>query len=144
MTPDSSSFHEVSSPFQPPSSQSERPGSSWGDGHKIEGFPSHDQLLRLIRRMKAATSRVVVDRLREEWQESSDPVIQEELQLEKTLWAIVASELPLLDVFAKQGLASQLPLNQHLLAFQNRNILNIDGSIGKRLCKVCGLEFTDM
>jgi hypothetical protein len=80
--------------------------------------------------MKAATSRVVVDRLREEWQESSDPVIQEELQLEKTLWAIVASEFPLLDVFAKSGLASKLPLHQHLLAFQNRNILNIDGSIG--------------
>jgi hypothetical protein len=135
MTPDSASFHEVSSPFRPPLSRSERPGSSWGDGHNLERSPSHDQILRLIRRMKAATSRVVIDRLCEEWQESSDPVMQEELQLEKTLWAIVASEFPLLDAFAKQGLASKLPLHQHILAFQNRNILNIDGSIGEHSYK---------
>jgi hypothetical protein len=133
MTPDSASFYDVSSPFRPASSNSERPSSARGENSKTESSTSPGHILRLICRMKAATPKVVADRLREQWQESADSMIQEELELEKTLWAVVASESPLLDAFSKNGRTFQFPNQQQPHVLHNKNILNIDGSIGKQL-----------
>ena len=55
---------------------------------------AHNSLLeltrfqRFIRRMENAGPKVILDRLKEEWVETSDDEINEELHLEKRLWVL--------------------------------------------------------
>lgn len=105
-------------------------GSTWSQ-HEAQAS-SYSHVLRLIQRMRTATSRLIIDRLREEWQHSCDSTIRDEMQLEKLLWVLVASEHPLLDSFCKPGYVSSMPQATSWLSTDEDicKTLYIDGSIG--------------
>lgn len=48
---------------------------------------------RFIRRMETAGSKIILDRLKEEWHDPVDAEANEELQLEKQLWVLTAFQL---------------------------------------------------
>ncbi len=48
------------------------------------------QLQKTIRRMEAASDRIVLERLKEEWVEVADASVYRELELEKQLWMLTA------------------------------------------------------
>jgi hypothetical protein len=48
------------------------------------------QLQKTIRRMEAASDRIVLERLKEEWIEVADASVYRELELEKQLWMLMA------------------------------------------------------
>ena len=50
----------------------------------------HSQLQRSIRRMEAASSKIILERLKEEWMEVADASIYRELELEKQRWMLFA------------------------------------------------------
>jgi hypothetical protein len=53
--------------------------------------PVEIQLLqRSIRRMEAASPKIVLERLKEEWVEVADASVYRELELEKQLWMLAA------------------------------------------------------
>jgi hypothetical protein len=90
-----------------------------------------DHLLRLVRRMETANPKVVLDRLLEEWHETSDAVAMEELMVEKQLWAIVASENHILDRFHRSHTSESRHKVPSLCPSQSRNIIELGGSIGE-------------
>ena len=47
-------------------------------------------LRRSIRRMEAASAKIMLERLREEWNEVADAAVYRELELEKQLWMLCA------------------------------------------------------
>ncbi len=47
-------------------------------------------LKRSMRRMEAASSKIVLERLKEEWIEAADASVYRELELEKQLWMLTA------------------------------------------------------
>jgi hypothetical protein len=90
---------------------------------------SHFQ--RFVRRMEGAGPRIILERLKEEWDEPADRAMSEELQLEKHLWALTALQLRALDRFlrpsdspAPTGALPPLSLNKR------RKILELDGNLG--------------
>lgn len=48
------------------------------------------QLQKTVRKMEAATPKIILDRLKEEWDEVPDASIYRELELEKQLWMLTA------------------------------------------------------
>ena len=88
-----------------------------------------DHFIRLLRRMEVATPNVMLDRMCEDWQNSSDPVVHEELCLEKQLWALVAVESAVLDPFLQRPSSNQA--RRALLSLrQHQHIVEIDGNLG--------------
>lgn len=87
--------------------------------------------------MEGAGPKIILDRLREEWSESTlDDGLKEELALEKHLWALTALQLSaIVDQFMKPGLSPGLtpgaPLPPNLKAGRRRKILELDGAIGR-------------
>jgi len=75
--------------------QKELPPTPVLDGIEI----AHSSLLeltrfqRFIRRMESAGPKVILDRLKEEWDDPVDPEAKEEVQLEKRLWVLTAFQL---------------------------------------------------
>lgn len=91
---------------------------------------SHFQ--RFVRRMEGAGPRIILERLKEEWDEPSDRSMSDELQLEKHLWALTALQLRALDRFARpsQSIAPSGPLPPFSLN-RRRKILELDGNVGR-------------
>ena len=60
-------------------------------GKRQRSSPVEIQLLRRsIRRMEAASPKIVLERLKEEWVEVADASVYRELELEKQLWMLSA------------------------------------------------------
>jgi hypothetical protein len=87
---------------------------------------------RFVRRMEGAGPRIILERLKEEWDEPTDRAMSDELQLEKHLWALTALQMRALDRFARpsQSSAPSGPLPPIALN-RRRKILELDGSIGE-------------
>lgn len=90
---------------------------------------SHFQ--RFVRRMENAGPKIVLERLKEEWNEPFDKAMRDELELEKHLWALTALQLHNLDKFAKTGQdVVMLPLPD-ATPKRRRRILELGGNLGK-------------
>jgi hypothetical protein len=106
-----------------------------GSPEKVDHRRSHADMMthfqRFVRRMEGAGPRIILERLKEEWDEPVDRAMSDELQLEKHLWALTALQLRALDRFARptQSSAASGPLPP-LLLNRRRKILELDGSIG--------------
>ena len=87
---------------------------------------------RLVKRMDNASPKVILDRLSEDWGDVGDPLLREELELEKHLWALTAVENETLDRYAKPGQSAKVtaPLPPIILN-KRRKILELDGHMGK-------------
>jgi hypothetical protein len=102
---------------------------------KIDHQRSHADMMshfqRFVRRMEGAGPRIILERLKEEWDEPVDRAMSDELQLEKHLWALTALQLRAMDRFARpsQSTAPSGPLPPICLN-RRRKILELDGSIG--------------
>ncbi|OCL09979.1 hypothetical protein AOQ84DRAFT_338101 [Glonium stellatum] len=84
---------------------------------------------RFIRRMESAGPKIILDRLKEEWNDPVDEEADEELQLEKQLWVLTALQLQTLD---KSSQPSQAAFGQLLrLPGMNsrRKILELYGNL---------------
>ncbi|CZR67390.1 uncharacterized protein PAC_17289 [Phialocephala subalpina] len=74
----------------------ERDGRDGRDGEKKERrkspttSPEILQLQRSMRRMGAASKKIILERLREEWTEVADASVYRELELEKQMWMLTA------------------------------------------------------
>lgn len=91
---------------------------------------SHFQ--RFVRRMENAGPKIVLDRLTENWDESSDKATRDEVELEKHLWTLTALQLRSLEKFANSGQnIDMLPSLDS--APTRRRILELGGNLGKRL-----------
>ncbi|KIV99974.1 uncharacterized protein PV09_08484 [Verruconis gallopava] len=101
------------------------------DEHRQSMFVgSHFQ--RFVRRMESAGPRIILERLKEEWDLPGDRAMSDELQLEKHLWALTALQLQSMDRFARQNYS---PVPTHPLPpstpKRRRKILELDGHIGE-------------
>jgi hypothetical protein len=102
---------------------------------KLDHRRSHADMMshfqRFVRRMEGAGPRIILERLKEEWDEPVDRGMSDELQLEKHLWALTALQLRAMDRFARpnQATAPSGPLPPICLN-RRRKILELDGSIG--------------
>jgi hypothetical protein len=87
---------------------------------------------RLVQRMDSASPKVIHDRLLEDWSDTTDLMLREELELEKHLWALTAVENQTLDKFAKPSQSAKVtnPLPPITLN-KRRKILELDGHLGK-------------
>jgi hypothetical protein len=81
--------------------------------------------------MESAGPRIILERLKEEWDEPADLAMSQELHLEKHLWALTALHIRALDRFmqpsespAPTGALPPLSLNKR------RKILELDGHLG--------------
>jgi hypothetical protein len=90
---------------------------------------SHFQ--RFVRRMESAGPRIILERLKEEWDLPGDRTMSDELQLEKHLWALTALQLRSMDKFVRQSFAA-VPVHPlpPITPKRRRKILELDGSIG--------------
>lgn len=90
---------------------------------------SHFQ--RFVRRMQDAGPRIVLERLKEEWDEPADLAMSQELHLEKHLWALTALHIKSLDRFVRptDSPAPSAPLPP-LCLNKRRKILELDGNLG--------------
>lgn len=100
------------------------------------GLSDLAHLRRSIRRMEAASAKIMLERLKEEWLEVADAAVYRELELEKQLWMLCAlrclykkKELgqtvsPVLKTTAKPGMLLSLYENYGL------------SSINLTLCKI--------
>ncbi|KAF4626591.1 hypothetical protein G7Y89_g11567 [Cudoniella acicularis] len=88
----------MGSPFQTTRAKRQRPP------------PELSHLQRTIRRMEAASAKIILERLKEEWMEVADASVYRELELEKQRWMLFA----LRDLKAKTGgsLESTLPTTE--------------------------------
>lgn len=91
---------------------------------------SHFQ--RFVRRMEGAGPRIILERLKEEWDEPADKAMSEELQLEKHLWALTALQLRALDRFVRPSESPPAPTGAlpPLSLNKRRKILELDGNLG--------------
>ncbi|KAF2672222.1 hypothetical protein BT63DRAFT_191651 [Microthyrium microscopicum] len=89
-----------------------------------------DHFLRLVRRMETANPKVILDRLCEDWRSTADPVVRDEMQLEKQLWTIYAAEHSILDRFSRTK-SSRHPITPSASLTQCRNIIELDGNIAE-------------
>ncbi|QDS77075.1 hypothetical protein FKW77_007287 [Venturia effusa] len=91
---------------------------------------SHFQ--RFVRRMEGAGPRIILERLKEEWDDPADHAMSQELHLEKHLWALTALHIKALDRFVRP---SETPVpSTPLPPFcfnRRRKILELDGNIGE-------------
>lgn len=81
--------------------------------------------------MESAGPKIILDRLKEEWNDPVDEEADEELQLEKQLWVLTALQLQTLD---KSSQPSQAAFGQLLrLPGMNsrRKILELYGNLGR-------------
>jgi hypothetical protein len=97
---------------------------------------SHFQ--RFVRRMESAGPRIILERLKEEWDLPEDRAMSDELSLEKHLWALTALQLPSMERFSRSNL-STLPLHPlpPMTPRRRRKILELDGSLGKHALTFC-------
>ena len=77
-------------------------------------------LQRSIRRMEAASPKIILERLKEEWMEVADASVYRELELEKQLWMLSAlrslkksSETPIEENKMSSGIAKALSLYEN-------------------------------
>lgn len=84
-------------PWRPNSDESNLPGS--------EVFPLQKNLLR---RMRTASPKIMLERLTEEWTDPTDATIEEELEFEKQLWMRTA-----LHSFVQMGTTGEDPRGQN-------------------------------
>jgi hypothetical protein len=77
-------------------------------------------LQRSIRRMEAASSKIILERLKEEWMEVADASVYRELELEKQLWMLSAlrslkksSETPMEENNGPSGMSKALSLYEN-------------------------------
>jgi hypothetical protein len=141
-TPPNISRWQPPSSWEIPGSQKElvlgSPSDSSPDGSpdKVDHRRSRADMMthfqRFVRRMEGAGPRIILERLKEEWDEPVDRAMSDELQLEKHLWALTALQLRALDRFARfsQASAPSGPLPP-LSSSRRRKILELDGSIGR-------------
>lgn len=87
---------------------------------------------RFVRRMESAGPRIILERLKEEWDLPGDRAMSDELQLEKQLWTLTAIQLQSMDRFTRPSQFSApnaaLP---SLSVNRRRKILELDGSLGE-------------
>lgn len=69
-------------------------------------------LQRNIRRMEAASPKIVLERLKEEWNEIADASVYRELELEKQLWMLTALR-SLRKKSSNEQMAADASLNEH-------------------------------
>lgn len=143
----------VSPPSTPPSSADEeshsfsRPPNDWvrtvpddggveenatflGDAPPYQSSTELSHFQRFVRRMENAGPKIVLERLKEEWNEPFDKAMRDELELEKHLWALTALQLHNLDKFAKSGQdVVMLPLPD-ATPKRRRRILELGGNLG--------------
>jgi hypothetical protein len=100
-------------------------------GDRRPSDASHFQ--RFVRRMEGAGPRIILERLKEEWDEPADLAMSQELQLEKHLWALTALQLRALDRFLRPS-ESPVPTGAlpPLTVHKRRKILELDGNLGRR------------
>jgi hypothetical protein len=97
--------------------------------HDID--PMHFQ--RFIRRMEGAGPKILLNRLKEEWDDSVDDSTMAELALEKHLSVLTALQMKALDRFVKPSSCATLPIPLPPVSLdRRRKILEIDGHIGKK------------
>lgn len=86
---------------------------------------------RFVRRMEGAGPRIILERLKEEWDEPADLAMSQELHLEKHLWALTALHIRALDGFVRpsDSPAPSAPLPP-LCLNKRRKILELDGNLG--------------
>lgn len=94
---------------------------------------------RFIRRMENAGSKIILDRLKEEWNEPVDEEADDELKLEKQLWVLTALQLQTLDKSLQPSQAAfgqllRLPTWNH-----HRKILELYGNLGRTSTPLCEL-----
>jgi hypothetical protein len=125
-----------SSKSSPPkrSASASSPASTSAGEDRRHADASHFQ--RFVRRMEGAGPRIILERLKEEWDEPADRVMSDELLLEKHLWALTALQLRALDRFVRpsESPAPTGPLPPISLN-KRRKILELDGSLG--MCISC-------
>lgn len=94
---------------------------------------SHFQ--RFVRRMEGAGPRLILERLKEEWDEPANLAMSQELHLEKHLWALTALHLNALDRFVRPSDSPppSAPLPP-LCLNRRRKILELDGNLGWCFC----------
>lgn len=88
---------------------------------------------RFVRRMEAAGPRIILERLKEEWEDATDDSAREEVLMEKHLWALTALHLKALDKFARASSFTipTMPLPAVSAVGRKRRILELDGNFGK-------------
>ncbi|KAE9962383.1 hypothetical protein EG328_000522 [Venturia inaequalis] len=91
---------------------------------------SHFQ--RFVRRMEGAGPRIILERLKEEWDDPADFAMSQELHLEKHLWALTALHIKALERFVRpsDAPAPSAPLPP-LCLNRRRKILELDGNLGE-------------
>ncbi|TID20330.1 hypothetical protein E6O75_ATG07790 [Venturia nashicola] len=91
---------------------------------------SHFQ--RFVRRMEGAGPRIILERLKEEWDEPADHAMSQELHLEKHLWALTALHMKSLERFVRptDSPAPSAP-SPPLCLSKRRKILELDGNLGE-------------
>lgn len=86
---------------------------------------------RFIRRMESAGPKIILERLKEEWNDPVDEEADEELQLEKQLWVLTALQLQALDTSSQP---SQVAFGQLLrlpTLSNSRKFLELYGNLGR-------------
>ena len=76
-------------PLKPPTTPNLRSRTS-KERKAMSSISELTHLRRSIRRMEAASAKIMLERLREEWNEVADAAVYRELELEKQLWMLCA------------------------------------------------------
>lgn len=88
LKPPSTPFRSISPHFM--LSQPQRQVQSQPKRHRERAPPELSHLQRQIRRMEAASTKIILERLKEEWVEVADASVYRELELEKQRWMLFA------------------------------------------------------
>jgi hypothetical protein len=76
----------TSLPVPPPNSSARPPWAPNSDENSLSGSNVFQLHKSLLRRMRTASPKIMLERLTEEWTDPTDATINEELQFEKQLW----------------------------------------------------------
>ncbi|KAF2097115.1 hypothetical protein NA57DRAFT_77370 [Rhizodiscina lignyota] len=90
---------------------------------------SHFQ--RFVGRMESAGPKVVLDRLKEDWNGPVDDTTRDELELEKHLWALTALQLKNLDRFAQSAQNIIMLPQPDAASKRRRRILELGGKLAE-------------
>lgn len=125
-----------------PSTANQSSNTSTGEDRRPNDA-SHFQ--RFVRRMEGAGPRIILERLKEEWDEPADLAMSQELHLEKHLWALTALHIRALDRFARPS-DSPAPVGALPPTSVNkrRKILELDGNLGTCCLKPTIVSSTDL
>jgi hypothetical protein len=97
-------------------------GSTRASTSQSESIAVATHFRRLIKRMESASPQVVLDRIEEDWGSTDDNAMQEELHIEKLLWALTALDSDIL---------SNTVSAVHSTEIKDGIAIHFEGSMGK-------------